>query len=213
MYLAWCCYQFSPKNFIFNGDYVDKGAWGLETFLLLLALKVFMPQNIYLHSGNHESESCTLVYGFKKEVFQKYGDNGGNVYRKCLDCFAVLPLASIVAYQIQRTVLDPCSEDSDIILADILWSDPTMTAGLSQNDDRGVGLFWGPDCTEQFLLKNNLKLIIRSHEDPDARDGRDGFNGMDEGYTIDHSVESGKHITVFSAPDYPQFHVFSSLTF
>ncbi|KAJ7947720.1 Serine/threonine-protein phosphatase [Quillaja saponaria] len=185
-----------------------------------------------------------MVYGFKKEVFQKYGDNGSNVYRKCLDCFAVLPLASIVAHQvyiahgglfrnkpkrskgkkrrksslslgsiqqlskIQRTVLDPCSEDSDIILADILWSDPSMTAGLSQNDDRGVGLFWGPDCTEQFLLKNNLKLIIRSHEGPDARDGRDGFNGMDEGYTIDHSVESGKLITVFSAPDYPQFHVF-----
>jgi serine/threonine-protein phosphatase 5 len=52
-----------------------------------------------------------------------------------------------------------------------------------------------------------FQLIIRSHEGPDAREKRDGFEGMDEGYTIDHIVESGKLITVFSAPDYPQFQV------
>ena len=39
------------------------------------------------------------------------------------------------------------------------------------------------------------------------REKRTGFGGMDEGYTIDHVVESGKLITVFSAPDYPQFQV------
>ena len=51
------------------------------------------------------------------------------------------------------------------------------------------------------------KLIIRSHEGPDARDKRPGLGGMDQGYTIDHIVESGKLITLFSAPDYPQFQV------
>lgn len=30
---------------------------------------------------------------------------------------------------------------------------------------------------------------------------------MDNGYTIDHHVECGKLITLFSAPDYPQFQV------
>jgi len=50
-------------------------------------------------------------------------------------------------------------------------------------------------------------LIIRSHEGPDAREKRDGFEGMAEGYTIDHIVDSGKLVTVFSAPDYPQFQV------
>lgn len=52
------------------------------------------------------------------------------------------------------------------------------------------------------------QLIIRSHEGPDAREKRPGLGGMDEGYTIDHVVESGKLITLFSAPDYPQFQVF-----
>lgn len=55
-----------------------------------------------------------------------------------------------------------------------------------------------------------MQLIIRSHEGPDAREKRDGLGGMDIGYTIDHNVESGKLITIFSAPDYPQFQVFFS---
>ncbi|XP_013624426.1 PREDICTED: serine/threonine-protein phosphatase 7-like [Brassica oleracea var. oleracea] len=48
-------------------------------------------------------------------------------------------------------------------------------------------------------------LIIRSHEGPDAREKRSGLAGTDLGYTIDHDVQSGKLITIFSAPDYPQF--------
>ena len=57
------------------------------------------------------------------------------------------------------------------------------------------------------------QLIIRSHEGPDAREKRSGFGGMDVGYTIDHVVESGKLITVFSAPDYPQFQVSTGSSF
>ena len=56
-------------------------------------------------------------------------------------------------------------------------------------------------------MLSSSQLIIRSHEGPDAREKRTGFGGMDEGYTIDHVLESGKLITVFSAPDYPQFQV------
>jgi hypothetical protein len=49
------------------------------------------------------------------------------------------------------------------------------------------------------------QLIVRSHEGPDARDKRSGMEDMDKGYTIDHVVKAGKLITLFSAPDYPQF--------
>uniref|UniRef100_A0A151UEI3 Serine/threonine-protein phosphatase n=1 Tax=Cajanus cajan TaxID=3821 RepID=A0A151UEI3_CAJCA len=213
------------RIFVFNGDYVDRGAWGLETFLLLLAWKVFMPHNIYMLRGNHESKYCTSVYGFEKEVMVKYGDKGKHVYRKCLGCFEGLPLASIIAgcvytahgglfrssleelSKARRSVLDPPWEGPNLIPGDVLWSDPSKTPGLAPNKERGIGLLWGPDCTEEFLKKYQLKLVIRSHEGPDAREKRDGFGGMDEGYTIDHIVDSGKLVTVFSAPDYPQFQV------
>lgn len=57
------------------------------------------------------------------------------------------------------------------------------------------------------VLQFEVQLIIRSHEGPDARDKRHDLSGMDHGYTIDHEVDSGKSITIFSAPDYPQFQV------
>lgn len=52
-----------------------------------------------------------------------------------------------------------------------------------------------------------MQLIVRSHEGPDARDKRSGMAGMDKGYTVDHVVSAGKLVTLFSAPDYPQFQV------
>lgn len=245
-------YPGDDRVFVFNGDYVDRGAWGLETFLLLLAWKVFLPDRVFLLRGNHESKYCTSVYGFEKEVLFKYGDKGKHAYRKCLGCFEGLPLASIIAGRVytahggvfrsmhvtpakrskgkknrkvtirtdqsslslgslvelakaRRSVLDPPWEGQNLIPGDVLWSDPCMKPGLSPNKERGIGLLWGPDCTEEFLKKFSLKLIIRSHEGPDAREKRPGLCGMDEGYTIDHVVDSGKLITVFSAPDYPQF--------
>lgn len=84
---------FSSENrfFVFNGDYVDRGAWGLESFLILLAWKVLMPKRVYLLRGNHESKYCTSVYGFEKEVLTKYNDRGKHVYCKCLGCFEGLP--------------------------------------------------------------------------------------------------------------------------
>ncbi|CAI9110420.1 OLC1v1010435C6 [Oldenlandia corymbosa var. corymbosa] len=245
-------YPGDDRFFVFNGDYVDRGAWGLETFLLLLAWKVLLPDRIFLLRGNHESKYCTSVYGFEKEVLVKYGDKGKHVYRKCLGCFEGLPLASVIAgcvytahgglfrsivttpvkrskgkknrkvtlnpdqtcltlgsfeelSKARRTVLDPPWEGQNLIPGDVLWSDPSMSPGLSPNKERGIGLLWGPDCTEEFMKKFGLKLIIRSHEGPDAREKRAGMGGMDEGYTIDHVVNSGRLITIFSAPDYPQF--------
>lgn len=80
----------SPASlFIFNGDFVDRGSWGLETLLLLLAWKLAAPQHVHLLRGNHETALCTMVYGFKGELVAKLGRGKWKV-RGSLKCAAFL---------------------------------------------------------------------------------------------------------------------------
>ena len=78
-----------PKtNYLFIGDFVDRGFYSVETFLLLLALKVRYPDRIWLVRGNHESRQTTQVYGFYDECLRKYGSV--NVWRYCTNVFDYL---------------------------------------------------------------------------------------------------------------------------
>ena len=85
-------------NYIFMGDFVDRGFYSVETFLLLLALKVRYPERITLIRGNHESRQITQVYGFYDECLRKYGN--ANVWKYLTDLFDYLPLTAVVENQI-----------------------------------------------------------------------------------------------------------------
>ena len=82
------------QNFIFLGDYVDRGYYSTETLFLLLCLKVRFPTKIYLLRGNHETQAITEQYGFYEEVRKKYPSS--DIYNKCLEVFQMMPLAALI---------------------------------------------------------------------------------------------------------------------
>lgn len=187
-------------NYLFLGDYVDRGFNSVETFLLLLALKVRFPDRVTLIRGNHESRQITQVYGFYDECLRKYGSL--NVWRYCTEIFDYLSLAAVVDDRILcvHGGLSPSIKSLDDIRAidrkqevphdgpmcDLMWSDPEDIEGYSMSA-RGAGYLFGGDVVEEFNRTNNIDLICRAHQ------------LVMEGYKL---MFNDQLVTVWSAPNY-----------
>eukprot|EP01121_Diplochlamys_sp_Union-15-3_P014197 TRINITY_DN4497_c0_g1_i4.p1 TRINITY_DN4497_c0_g1~~TRINITY_DN4497_c0_g1_i4.p1 ORF type:complete len:307 (+),score=48.13 TRINITY_DN4497_c0_g1_i4:135-1055(+) len=164
-------------NYLFMGDFVDRGFYSVETFLLLLALKVRYPERITLIRGNHESRQITQVYGFYDECIRKY--DSVNVWKYCTDVFDFLSLSSLVDDKIfcvhgglsphiatldQIRALDRKKEvPHDGPMCDLMWSDPEEIEGWGLSP-RGAGYLFGGDAVAKWNQTNNLELIARAHQ-------------------------------------------------
>ena len=137
-------------DYLFLGDYVDRGNHSLETICLLLALKVKYPTQIHLIRGNHEDKCINDGFGFSDECYKRLDEepeDDGSVFNRINDLFEWLPLAALIddkilclhggigatveniqqIESIQRPlrVIHEVQTEEERLVVDILWSDPT----------------------------------------------------------------------------------------
>ncbi|KAJ9452643.1 Serine/threonine-protein phosphatase 4 catalytic subunit [Diplonema papillatum] len=187
-------------NYMFLGDFVDRGFYSVETFLLLLALKVRYPDRVHLIRGNHESRQITQVYGFYDECLRKYGCT--NVWRYCTEVFDYISLSALVdgkAFCVHgglspsintldqvRTIDRKQEVPHEGAMCDLLWSDPDNIDGWGVSP-RGAGFLFGHDVVKVFNEVNSVSFIARAHQ------------LVMEGYKC---MFDDTCVTVWSAPNY-----------
>ena len=187
-------------NYLFLGDYVDRGKQSLETVCLLLCYKIKFPEKVTLLRGNHESSVTNRIYGFYDECKRRYNVR---IWRSFTDLFNWLPVAAIIDEKILcmhgglspelknlQNITDiprPTDIPDTGLLCDLLWSDPDKDCVEYDENDRGVSVIFGEKIVQDFNKKNDLDLIIRAHQ------------VVDDGYEF---FAQRQLITIFSAPNY-----------
>ncbi|KAH8371836.1 hypothetical protein KR093_009052, partial [Drosophila rubida] len=190
----------SDANYLFLGDYVDRGHRSIETITLLLAYKLQYPYTFFLLRGNHESADVNRMYGFYDECKRRYNTK---LWRTFVDCYNCMPVAAIVENNIFccHGGLSPDLKDLDAIrqlprptevpmyglLCDLLWSDPETNSDGWGINDRGVGVTFNSDIVSSFLETHGFSLMVRAHQ------------VVEDGYEF---FAERRLVTIFSAPNY-----------
>ena len=188
------------QNYLFLGDYVDRGKQSIETICLLFAYKIKFEENFFLLRGNHECASINRIYGFYDECKKRYSIKLWKIF---IDCFNCLPISAIIDNKILlmhgglspelnninqlKNIIRPTDVPEEGLLCDLLWSDPESNDKGWGENDRGVSFTFNEKVVENFLNKNELDLLCRAHQVV-----QDGYEFFAEKLLV----------TVFSAPNY-----------
>jgi serine/threonine-protein phosphatase PP1 catalytic subunit len=188
------------SNYLFLGDYVDRGKQQIETIVLLLSYKLKYPENFFLLRGNHESESISRIYGFFDECKRRYRPR---LWRCFVDVFNCMPCSALVDEKILcmhgglspelthlsqiRNLSRPCDLPDEGLLCDLLWADPEKDIKGWAESDRGISYVFGADVVTKSLAKLDLDLVVRAHQ------------VVEDGYEF---FAKRSLITLFSAPNY-----------
>lgn len=192
---------FPPEsNYLFLGDYVDRGKQSIEVVCLLFAYKIKYPENFFILRGNHECAGINRIYGFYDECRRRFSvrlwKQFCNTFN-CLPCTAIIDDKIICMHgglspqlsnvdQIQN-ITRPCEVPDTGLLCDLLWSDPDVDQSGWNENDRGVSFTFGIDVVHEFLNRHDLDLVVRAHQ------------VVEDGYEFFANREL---VTVFSAPNY-----------
>ena len=198
------------NQYLFLGDYVDRGYYSLETMQLLILYKLKFPDQVHLLRGNHESRMITQAYGFREELIRKYGNP--SMWQVFMEVFDLLPLAAIVSNKIfcvhaglskdikmlyQINLIDRNKEvENSGKFSDLLWSDPYEEFAGFRPNQRGAGTLFGIEVVDEFCKRNGIDLIVRSHQLAE-----NGYHYPFKDKTNKKEAEM-KLVTIWSVPNY-----------
>ena len=169
---------------IFLGDYADRGSYGPEV-IDFIQEKQKEDNNVIPLKGNHEDyelidsglvpnfSPCDLISQYKRKLTNS---NFELLFRNLYNWFESLPVAAVIKdkyFFVHGGISNKVKIEENLdkkMIEDILWSDPDEMLGEYPND-RGAGVFFGPDITDRFLERYNLKAIVRSHQPRIAPEG------------------------------------------
>jgi serine/threonine-protein phosphatase PP1 catalytic subunit len=195
------CGGYPPSvNYLFLGDYIDRGKFSIECISLLMCFKIKYPENFFLLRGNHECASINKLYGFYDECKRRYSIKLWKIFT---DLFNVMPIVACIEDRILcmhgglspdlsdleqlKHIQRPTDVPDNGMLCDLLWSDPDNEIEGWGPNDRGVSVTFSPSVVNSFTENHDLDLICRAHQV--VQDGYEFFSDK-------------KLITVFSAPNY-----------
>eukprot|EP01084_Bolivina_argentea_P304743 526388_1 len=193
---------FPPQsNYLFLGDYVDRGKLSIETIVLLFAYKYKYPNNFFLLRGNHEASTVNRLYGFYDECKRRFSIK---IWKVMCDVFNCLPICALIeekifsmhgglspqlkSIEMIKHISRPTEIPDSGLLCDLLWSDPSIELnGWNFNEERGCSYTFGEDIVNKVLKQYDLDLIARAHQ------------VVEDGYEF---FANRQCVTIFSAPNY-----------
>ena len=181
----------SPKSnepqikYLFLGDFVDRGQFSFETILLILIMKILFPTEILIVRGNHEFKEIYSqgLQCFGHELRDLYSNQSEDVSEAFDNCFSYIPLAAIIdddiiclhggigtslkdadLHLLDSQISRPIHSFDNLVVSDILWSDPSEYILNFQPSSRGSGYLFGVNVLDHFLDSCSLHLMIRAHQ-------------------------------------------------
>uniref|UniRef100_A0A9J2PNN1 Serine/threonine-protein phosphatase n=2 Tax=Ascaris TaxID=6251 RepID=A0A9J2PNN1_ASCLU len=187
-------------NYLFLGDYVDRGTQNLETICLQFSYKIKYPENFFLLRGNHECAEINRTYGYYDECKRRYSVRLWHIFQDAFNC---MPFSALIGGKVFcmhgglspilknwnqiRQIRRPIDPPNPSIAIDLLWSDPETGIHGWKPNSRGVSYAFGADVVGAFCYRMDIDLIVRAHQV--VQDGYEFF-------------AKRKLVTIFSAPHY-----------